>query len=338
MPDGFDDNVMVSVLCLAYNHEKYIRQTLDGFVRQRTNFNYEILIHDDASTDATADIIREYEKKYPFIKPVYQTENQYSQQNHKPIIETFLLPKAKGKYVAWCEGDDFWTDEEKLQKQVDLLEQNTDCIAAISNVSKANINGVPYGIISDWNLEGIVSGDNLIRYCLFPGGINTLSFHLSGLLLRKEVYLSYACKPPQYKKEFDVGDIPLFLFIGQQGNVCYTKETMSCYRVGNTDSWYGNLKKEKTAYIDHYEREKQAFLAFNRFTEGKYEKEALKAVQLREFYAIEKKYDIHGLMSPEKRSFFRALPLKRQLKDIVFHYIPHAESAWIMLKKLRYKR
>ena len=111
------EDIKVSVCCLVYNHEKYLRQCLDSLLMQETNFKYEILIHDDASTDGSADIIREYESKFPdIIKPIYQTENQYSKQVQ--ISWTYQYPRARGKYLAWCEGDDFWSDKKKLQKQV----------------------------------------------------------------------------------------------------------------------------------------------------------------------------------------------------------------------------
>ncbi|HHX61228.1 MAG TPA: glycosyltransferase [Epulopiscium sp.] len=104
-----DKTPLVSICCLAYNHEKFIRQALDGFIMQESNFPIEVLIHDDASTDDTANIIREYEKKYPeIIKPIYQTENQYSKG--VGISVTYNFPRAKGKYIAMCEGDDYWTD------------------------------------------------------------------------------------------------------------------------------------------------------------------------------------------------------------------------------------
>lgn len=93
---------------------------------QKTTFPFEILIHDDASPDGTADIIREYEKKYPLlIKPIYQTENQYS-QGKTSVSATWNFPSAKGKYIALCEGDDYWIDENKLQMQADFLEKNPE--------------------------------------------------------------------------------------------------------------------------------------------------------------------------------------------------------------------
>lgn len=118
---------VVSICCVAYNHVHFIRQCLDGFVMQKTNFPFEVLIHDDASTDGTQDIIREYEAKYPdIIKPIYQKENQYSKGVRVSLVYNFS--RVRGKYVALCEGDDYWTDPYKLQKQVDFLEAHPDYV------------------------------------------------------------------------------------------------------------------------------------------------------------------------------------------------------------------
>ena len=116
---------LVSICCLAFNHEPYIRKCIEGFLMQKTCFSFEVLIHDDASTDKTAEIIREYEAKYPkIVKSIYQSENQYSKGIK--VSQIYQFPRAKGKYIAICEGDDYWTDPLKLQKQVDFLEKNED--------------------------------------------------------------------------------------------------------------------------------------------------------------------------------------------------------------------
>ena len=117
---------LVSISCITYNHERYIRDCLDGFLTQKTTFPIEVLINEDASTDNTARIIKEYEKQYPtIIKPIYQKENQFSKGVYVTI--NFIYPRAKGKYIAICEGDDYWTDPLKLQKQVDFLEAHPEC-------------------------------------------------------------------------------------------------------------------------------------------------------------------------------------------------------------------
>ena len=114
----------LSVVCITYNHEKFIRRALDGFVMQRTNFSFDVLIHDDASTDRTADIIREYEQKYPdLFTVIYEKENQWKK---KDICRDIVFPKVRGEYVALCEGDDYWTDPLKLHKQVEFLETHPE--------------------------------------------------------------------------------------------------------------------------------------------------------------------------------------------------------------------
>jgi glycosyltransferase involved in cell wall biosynthesis len=118
---------LVSIRCLVYNHEPFLRQCLDGFVMQQTTFPFEAIIHDDASTDGSASIIREYAEKYPdIIKPIYETENQYSKHDGSlnKIMDAAIHPAVK--YIAVCEGDDYWTDPQKLQLQVDFLESNPD--------------------------------------------------------------------------------------------------------------------------------------------------------------------------------------------------------------------
>lgn len=118
----------VSVCCITYNHSKFIGQALESFLNQNTSFSYEILVYDDASNDGTRDILKEYELKYPqIIRVFYSSENQYS-QGVRLLNLRYNLPRARGKYIATCDGDDFWTDPLKLQKQVDFLESNPEVV------------------------------------------------------------------------------------------------------------------------------------------------------------------------------------------------------------------
>jgi len=117
--------VMVTIRCATYNHVNYIRKCLEGFVMQQTTFPFEAVVHDDASTDGTTDILRKFAEKYPnIIKPLYEEENQWSKHNGEffKIIDGHL----KGKYIALCDGDDYWDDPLKLQKQVDYLESHPE--------------------------------------------------------------------------------------------------------------------------------------------------------------------------------------------------------------------
>ena len=120
---------------MTYNHEKFVADALEGFLMQITDFPFEVLIHDDASTDKTAEIIREYVKSYPsIIHPIYETENQYSKKDGSLArIVKMMSDNSKSQYMALCEGDDYWTDPYKLQKQVDYLQKHPDCSICITN-------------------------------------------------------------------------------------------------------------------------------------------------------------------------------------------------------------
>ena len=127
---------LVAIHCLVYNHEPYLRDCFEGFVMQQTNFSFVAIVHDDASTDNSAAIIREYEAKYPHIfKPIYETENQYSKKDGTiDRIMNEAIDATGAKYVAMCEGDDYWTDPLKLQKQVDFMEANETFSMCFHNV------------------------------------------------------------------------------------------------------------------------------------------------------------------------------------------------------------
>ena len=118
---------LVTIRCTVYNQAKYLRQCLDGFVMQQTTFPYEAIVHDDASTDGSADIIREYAERYPdIIKPVLEEENQYSKGGGVMWKKINAAMHPDSKYIAYCEGDDYWCDPHKLQLQVDFLESHPD--------------------------------------------------------------------------------------------------------------------------------------------------------------------------------------------------------------------
>lgn len=242
--------VMVSVSCLVYNHEKYLRQCLDGFVMQRTNFPFEVIVHDDASTDHSADIIQEYAEKYPdIIKPIYQEENQYSQ--HIPIMKTFIYPKMQGKYIAFCEGDDFWIDPLKLQKQFDAMEANPECSMCAGKNRVCADNGTMLDEIAPpkrLNLEGGRIKKDKLAELLFLEQMGGYPFHTSVYFLRRSV-----CEyrdTHAYSAYVD-GDIALLYATLATGDVYYIDEIMSVYRklsIGShtyrAKTWSGEQRDE----------------------------------------------------------------------------------------------
>lgn len=209
-------NPVVSVCCLTYNHESYIREALDGFLMQNTNFKYEILVHDDASTDGTADIIREYQKQYPeLIKPMFQDVNQYS-KGVRGMNVRFNFPRASGKYLALCEGDDYWTDPFKLQKQVDFLRANPDLSFCCHAVNRVDTKG---------NIINEAEGGLSLRY-FTPNEIIQETFRPLSLVFRG-VALDYSNHP---KGVFN-GDVVLFATLSSYGGAAHLDFVGGNYRI-----------------------------------------------------------------------------------------------------------
>jgi glycosyltransferase involved in cell wall biosynthesis len=212
--------IMVSIAVATYNHENYIKEALESFLMQKTNFNVEIIINDDASTDKTAEIVKEYKDKYPHIIKTYlQKENQYS-LGKKPWFEV-LFPNSKGKYIALCEGDDYWTDQLKLQKQVDFLETNLDYIF-ISSAYKTLYDNIFKDIICDFENSKNLSGYEITEE---RQGKYWLTKTLTLTFLRESVDFN---KIRSFKY---LRDVHLIYFLMKSGKGYYSKEITGVYRL-----------------------------------------------------------------------------------------------------------
>lgn len=217
-------DIKVSVVCTAYNHEHYLEKTLNGFISQKTDFPFEVLVHDDASTDHTADIIRKYAKQYPdIIKPIYQTENQYSKR--VAITAKLLIPQARGEYFAFCEGDDYWTDPNKLQKQADYMDQHPECTLCIHNAICVADDGhkIKDYIVTD------TERDIPTEEVIMGGGPFCAT---ASIFTRTELVRNY---PAYYF--FKPCDFAIQIYLASCGVThCFT-DSMSAYRVQAKGSW-----------------------------------------------------------------------------------------------------
>ena len=224
---------LVAIECLVYNHEKFLRDCLEGFVMQQTNFPFVAIVHDDASTDSSAAIIHEYEELYPdIIRPIYETENQYSKHDGSlhHIVRDALFDTG-AKYIACCEGDDYWTDPNKLQTQVDFMESHPDYTLCFH---KAYIkHQTPDGNYIDYE-HHVTERDYDAVEIISSAIVATCS-----TLFLASVYKSYI-KDPRYI----IGDAPLWEHCASKGKMhCFGKE-MACYRMLQSGWTMSNSIKE----------------------------------------------------------------------------------------------
>lgn len=227
----------VSICCIAYNQEKYIRNAIESFLMQKSSYSIEILIHDDASTDKTAHIIKTYADQHKNIKPIFQSKNQFS-KNIGSINMRFVFPKAKGKYIAICDGDDYWTDPYKVQKQVDFLEKNSE-----------------YGLVFtdadyfDQNTGNITKSYDHFFKKKIPNGyvFETLLYinpFIASTALFTKSMLNNLSYPFMRDQSFRMGDKVLWLHIAAQKKIGYINQSMAVYRVQkNSASHSININK-----------------------------------------------------------------------------------------------
>ena len=232
------NDCLVSILCTAYNHEQYIRSALEGFVSQKTGFAFEVLVNDDASSDGTAAIIREYAEKYPeIIRPFYQKENQFS-KGIGYIYENIFYPHARGKYFAFCEGDDYWTDESKLQRQVNFLESHPDYSACVHNTTLHYCNGSrPDELLIPGRGDHEVLYENVIH-----GPID--AYHTSSLMARREIIVQ---TPDFYRAATAHGfaDYAWALLLRLKGGIWFIDRSMSVYRLfSNQAAWTSGVDRQ----------------------------------------------------------------------------------------------
>ena len=225
-------SILVAVKCLVYNHEPYIRECLDGFVMQKTNFKFVAIVHDDASTDRSAEIIKEYAEKYPdIIKPILETENQYSKNDGslRRIMDA-AVDETGAKYVAMCEGDDYWIDPYKLQKQVDILENDnayTMCFSDYKNVDKDNKE--IFWPNRDNNIKRSYSGD------IFAELIRNNYVQTCTMLYRKAAVIDLS--------NINTIDYEYALLCALKGNCSFLQEQTACYRIHSTSIIHTQYQK-----------------------------------------------------------------------------------------------
>lgn len=313
----------VSIICFVYNHAKYLKSALEGFVNQKTSFNYEVIIHDDASTDESAQIIQEYAKQYPdIIKPICQKENQYSKGIS--IFDTYMLPMCSGEYIAICEGDDYWCCNDKLQKQVDFLDNHKEYSACVHNTIQydmvSNKKTTMYEVLEDCDLltEAIISR-------------TSSCFHTSSLVYRKEYAL---VRPSYFTKAKGFSDYPRAIQLALAGKIRFIATTMSVYRYGTVGSWTNRLKSDTKKTALSYFCFCEILKDVNQYTKGKYNEVVSEAI---DYYTYLQKYfeeDYSALRKDPLKKYYLQQSISYRIKTYIKQIF---RGPYRLFRKIKYR-
>jgi glycosyltransferase involved in cell wall biosynthesis len=254
---------MVSICCVTYNHEHFIRAAIDSFLMQETSFPIEIIIHDDASTDETSEIVAGYAAQTPDVfVSIRQPVNLYS-QGVRGMTYRFMLPRTRGKYVALCEGDDYWTDPRKLQKQVDFLEAHPDFSGTFHLTQQTMFDGKPGRRFGERTPSVMTTADTF----------STLSpFHTSSLVFRNGVK-----EWPAWLGNVVSGDMAMFSIISSLGPLKKFPEVMSVYR-----KHPGGITSSAQVMDTYHQKRIELMHYLNEFHGHRFDAEAKQVIQAHE--------------------------------------------------------
>lgn len=302
------NDIVVSVQCLAFNHEKYIRKTLEGFALQKTTFEFEVIVHDDASTDRTPEIIKEYAEKYPFIHPILQKKNQYSQ--NILFEEKYIYPLIKGKYIAYCEGDDYWTDENKLQVLYDYMEahpQCSMCCHAYENIEANSEKKIEE--IHTLEGDGTITIERAIAY-QNPTQLASQMFRRDCIIGKPTIYLNRG-----------IGDYTVLLNAATLGEIHYIDRVMACHRIAADGSWTTRVFLNKELRMQHDNNMISFLEDFDAYYNQKYHKSVIDKIS-------DYKFDISKIENDFKKqirySKFEKLSMKRKIIIVLGCLFPKA--------------
>ncbi|MDO4939102.1 MAG: glycosyltransferase [Lachnospiraceae bacterium] len=293
---------LVSICILTYNHEKYVAQMLDSMLSQKTDFGFEILMHDDASTDRTADIIKGYAQKYPeIIKPLFEEENQFSKSEIKNISGIYNFPRVQGKYIAMCEGDDYWTDDNKLAVQTEYMEAHPDCSLCFHSAHRINIDVAGSKLMRPYDRTRTVSPEDIID--------KSSGYPTASLLMRADLMKIL----PDFYMKAPIGDIPMQLTMAAGGYGYYIDRPMCAYRYFAPGSWSRDMLNG-SGYIDKQNKYLHQMLemydSFNEFSDYRFASSVESAKKRIAFGNAVNIRDWKSIFSDKNRAFLKELPFK----------------------------
>lgn len=298
------NEIDVTIICLCFNHEKYIAKTLEGFLNQKTKYKFEIIIHDDASTDSSRKIIESFHEKYPnLIYPYYETKNQYTNPNSF-FVRNLINNKARGRYIAFCDGDDYWIENDKIERQVIVLDnyKNIDICACETLVE---FNGKIIDKISPSKTENVLSFENVVN-----GGGDYVG--TASLMFRKKLFDNYPVP-----ERIGTLDYIMQMCGSINGGMYYINKPMCVYRKLTNGSWTRNTRFDLALKVKTYNDIILALKRIDEFTNNSYKEIIDKKIKEFTFEILFAKSDYKKMKSTEFVDLYNKVSFKRKIKKIL---------------------
>ena len=298
---------LVNIICRTYNHENYIKKAISSFLEQITEFDFKIIVYDDASTDGTKEILKSLKAIHPNKIELILSETNYYELGELGELEVhrMISSKVDSKYIAFCEGDDYWIDKFKLQFQFNFLEKNPDYFSSAHRAIIVNLSNIKIGLLGPYLLRRVLSTSEIIRN---GGGY----LATNSIFIKSEIYLSY----PINFLGFPIGDHPIQILMSLYGKVHYTTRLMSAYRNRTPGGWTDRISNLNFKdYLDVNHRFISMYQSINEYSKFQFNYE---------FKSLEAKLNIERLLESARSKRMGSASLNRkQFIIFVIGFIPY---------------
>lgn len=316
-------NDKLTVIVMTYNQKNYIKQALDSIIAQKTDFDFDILIHDDHSDDGTYEILLEYKNRFPNkIQIIEEETRRFLSEGFNMMIFNHVVPHIKSKYIAYCDGDDYWCDDHKLQKQYDFMNTHPDYSMCFHSAYQLKDNG---DMSSKWFIgdDGDLEMSDLINDK--PG----IHIATSSIFVLSNAFIDF----PEWRKCFPVEDIPLYMNAALHGKIRRLKDVMCVYRQFASGSWSSQNKTNKDRIVTHLKETKKATLMFDSQTNKKYHDLVNSQINSCDFRIAVIEKDFKTIFKKNNRHLFKRIPFKERLSLKLQYRFPHLYNCVSKRKK-----
>ena len=313
-------NSKITVIVMTYNQVNYIDQMMQSILAQKINIGFDILIHDDCSDDGTYEKLLSYQKEHPnMIKIIRQESRKFLKDGFNMMIFNYVVPQVDSEYIAYCDGDDYWCDELKLQKQYDFMSSHPEYSMCFHSAYQLRPNN---DMSSKWFIadEGDIDISDLINDK--PG----ICVATSSIFLKTYVFKDFS----DWRKAYPVEDVPMYITAAMEGKIRRLKDVMCVYRQFAVGSWSSQNKGNNERLIKHMSETKKAILLFDEQTNQKYHDLVVQQVESCDFRIAYITRDLKTIFSKANKRFVKRLKFKERF-SLKLQY--RAPSLYNLLKK-----